>query len=272
MPLPNEVLEQIDEEYRDHASLNDINDVAALAKSYVETKAMVGNSIRIPGKDAGPEAYNEYLEKLINNDPTLMLKPDFANEDQSTEFFRTIGMPEAADKYTNPEDMQLNDEVEAEMRGIAHDLKLTNAQYKKLMAAFSERQVQTVEMTTEQFDSGIAELKGKWGMAFDDRIQAARQANEDFYPGRDFDTLTGPERESLYNISHAMTGKSAPVAGDAPGVPTKMTPEEAHAQADEIMKRIHAPDSDLSHDEKMKLQYKRIELLRKHGKYREAAA
>ena len=69
MPLPDEILEQIDENYRDHSSLKEINDVAALAKSYVETKAMVGNSIRIPGPDAGDEARNEYIQKLINNDP-----------------------------------------------------------------------------------------------------------------------------------------------------------------------------------------------------------
>ena len=35
MPLPSEILETIGEEYREHESLNDFNDVAALAKSYV---------------------------------------------------------------------------------------------------------------------------------------------------------------------------------------------------------------------------------------------
>ena len=98
MPLPEEILEQIPEEYRGHDSLNDFNDAAALAKSYVETKAMVGNSIRVPGPDAGEEAYQEYLNKIISHDPKLMMKPDFAEAEQSHEFFRTIGLPEESAK------------------------------------------------------------------------------------------------------------------------------------------------------------------------------
>jgi len=43
-------------ELRDDPSLKDINDVATLAKTYKDTKAFVGSSIRPPGPDASPEA------------------------------------------------------------------------------------------------------------------------------------------------------------------------------------------------------------------------
>jgi len=133
MPLPDDILEQIDEQYRGHASLKDMNDIGALAKSYVETKAMVGNSIRIPGKDAGEDARNEYLQKLINNDPELMMKPDFANKEQSQEFFQTIGLPQEFSKYENPEGMKLPDDVEAEMRELLYQAKVPQAGYEKIM-------------------------------------------------------------------------------------------------------------------------------------------
>jgi hypothetical protein len=262
MPLPTEILEQIDEQYRGHDSLNEFNDVSGLAKSYVETKAMVGNSIRVPSKDAGPEAYQEYLNKIINNDPTLMVKPDFAEKDQSREFYRTLGLPEEFSKYENPEGMELPEDVEGEMRQLLYEANLTNAQYQKIMAAFSDRQAQTVEMNTELHNSDMSQLKGKWGQAMDDRTKAAKQANEDFYPGRPFDSLTGGELESLYNISKAMTGKGAPAANDAGGIPSDaMTPGEATARADELLKRAQtAGPNDMSREERLALVNKSIEL------------
>jgi hypothetical protein len=270
MPLPSEILEQIGEEYRDHASLKDINDIAALAKSYVETKAMVGNSIRVPGPDAGADAYEEYLNKLITNDPKLMMKPDFSTPEQSHDFYRTIGLPEESAKYTNPEGMKLDEAVEAEMRSLLYDAQIPQAAYAKIMSAFSDRQAQTTEMNTELHDSDMSQLKGKWGMALDDRINAAKRMNDEFYPGRDFANLTSTEMQALYSISTSMTGKGAQAAGDAGGIPTKMTPDEANTQADEIMKRIHDPESGLDHGEKMALQNKRIKLLQKYGPYQKA--
>ena len=272
MPLPSEILETIGEEYREHESLNDFNDVAALAKSYVETKAMVGNSVRKPGPDAGPEAKEEYWNKLINNDPELMMKPDFANSEQSREFFRTIGLPSESAKYENPEDMNLDESVEAEMRSLLYDAQIPQAAYAKIMSAFSDRQKQTVEMNTELQDSDMGELKGKWGMALDERMNAAKKMNEEFYPGRDFDNLNRGELEALYTISTSMTGKGAQAAADQGGIPTKMTPDEAISQAAEIMKRIHDPKSDLSRDEKMTLQMKRIKMLQDNGVFPKSAA
>jgi hypothetical protein len=140
------------------------------------------------------------------------------------------------------------------------------------MSAFSDRQNQTVEMNTEMRDSDMSQLKGKWGMAHDDRINAARKIYDEHYPGRNFDVLSSADKESLYSISTSMTGKGAQAAGDAAGIPTAITPDEAITQAAEIMTRIHDPKSELSHDEKMGLQHKRIKLLQDYGPYKKSAA
>ena len=271
MPLPTEMLEQIDEQYRADPSIQDFNNLNDLVKSTIETKAMVGNSVRRPGPDAGPEAYEAYLNKLINNDPTLMLKPDFAEKEQSHEFFRTIGLPEESAKYENPEGMKLPEDVEAEMRSLLYDAEIPQAAYTKIMQAFSDRQQQTVEMNTELHDSDMAQLKGKWGQALDDRTSAARRMNEEFYPGREFDRLNGTELEALYSISKSMTGKSAHAAGDAGGIPGQITPDEAKNQAEEIMVRIHDTTNDLTHEQRMALQHKRIDMLQKAGVFKKAA-
>lgn len=267
MPLPSEILDQIDEQYRDQESLKQFDSVADLAKSFVETKAMVGNSIRIPSKDAGEEARQEYWNKLINNDPELMMKPDFENKDQSREFFRTIGLPEEFSKYENPEGMKLPDDVEAEMRELLYSASLTNSQYQKIMAAFSDRQAQTTTMQNDMQETGMSDLKGKWGQALDDRIKAAKRTNEEFYPGRDFTILTGKEIESLYTISAAMTGKGAPAAGDAGGIPADaMTPQEAIDRADEMMNRArNNTNGELSREQVMDLMSKGMALKVKYA-------
>ena len=267
MPLPSEILDQIDEQYRDQESLKQFDSVADLAKSFVETKAMVGNSIRIPSKDAGEEARQEYWNKLINNDPELMMKPDFENKDQSREFFRTIGLPEEFSKYENPEGMKLPDDVEAEMRELLYSASLTNSQYQKIMAAFSDRQAQTTTMQNDMQETGMSDLKGKWGQALDDRIKAAQRTNEEFYPGRDFTVLTGKEIESLYTISAAMTGKGAPAAGDAGGIPADaMTPQEAIDRADEMMNRArNNTNGELSREQVMDLMSKGMALKVKYA-------
>ncbi len=269
MPLPSEILEQVDELYRDHASLKDFESVADLAKSYVETKAMVGNSIRIPSKDAGPEAYQEYLNKIINNDSSLMMKPDFSVKDQKRDFYRTIGLPEDESKYSLPEGVKLTSEVDAEIRKIAYENNLTDSQFGGFMTAFSDRQEQASTLNTEMVKSDMAGIKEKWGMAFDDRIAAAKQANEEFYPGRDFDNLTAKERESLYRISKAMTGKGAPAAGDAGGIPKNlMTPEEAKTRADELLRRAqNAKPNEMTREEIKALVDKSIELRVKYAGY-----
>jgi hypothetical protein len=272
MPLPTEILDQIDEQYRDHASLTDFDDVSALAKSYVETKAMVGNSVRRPGKDAGPEAHQEYLDKLINNDPDLMLKPDFSNKDQSHEFFRTIGLPSESAEYENPEDMNLDEAVEAEMRSLLYEAKIPQSGYAQIMKAFSDRQSQTTTMNAEMFESSMKDLKGKWGLATDDRMTAARKAKEDFpniYPGRDFESLTGKEVQSLYEISTALTGKGALAAHDDGGIPSDaMTPQEAINQANEMMARARKNlNGDLTREEIAALMKKGMALKTKYAGY-----
>ena len=251
MPLPTEILDQVDELYRDHASLKDFENIADLAKSYVETKAMVGNSLRIPSKDAGEDAYQEYLNKIINNDPSLMLKPNFEEKEQSRDFFRTIGLPEDFSKYENPEGMDLAEDVEAELRELLYGAQIPQSGYEKVMKAFSDRQSQATTMNTELQETDQSGLKAEWGQAYGDREKAAQKANEEFYPGRDFDKLTAAERKSLYTISKAMTGKAAPAAGDAGGIPDDaMTPQEAVNRANEMMTRARKnPDGALSREE-----------------------
>jgi hypothetical protein len=267
--LAPETLEALPEEITSNETLKNFDSLEALAKGFIETKSMVGQSIRIPPEEAGPEARNEFLNKLINNAPELIMKPDLSEAEQSEEFYRTMGKPEEFSKYENPEDKELNPEVEAELREVLFNADLTNAQYKKVMAAFADRQKQADEMNAELREGDINSLKGKWGMVTEERMAAAKKINDQFFPNRDFDKLTMGEVEGLFDVSKSFTGKGPQAATQISTESEGMTPQEAERRGEEIMKRIMT-DTDMNMDEKHKLMEKRLKILTEFGGYNDS--
>lgn len=238
MPWIDQLTEEqraaLPEELRENETLNRFESLADLAKGFVETKSLVGQSIRIPSKEAGDAARQEFLNKLINNAPEVMLKPRFEEPEQSEEFYRTLGKPEAPDKYQNPENVKLEPEVETELRAVLHKANLTNAQYQKAMAEFAAMYQQAQELTQNTRKKYMDELQGKWGMTAEERFAAAEKANAEFFPGRDFKSLSPAEIEGLYNVSKSLLGKGAQAANQPSGASPKVTPAEALRRAAEI--------------------------------------
>ena len=185
----------------------------------------------------------------------------FSEPEQATEFYNLFGKPADAAQYMLPEGATLPTDVEGEIRDMAFKSNLNQEQFKILASEMDSRNNQMVENINGKTTEDMEGLKGEWGMTFDDRTKAAKSMNEQFYPGREFDNLTAAERKSLFTISESMTGKPSPIAETVDGGPMKMTPTEANEQADEIMRRVHDPKSELTQGEKMALINKRIKLL-----------
>lgn len=266
MPLPNEILELLPEELQANESLTQFNSLGDLAKSYVETKGMVGRSIRIPSEDAGDEARQEFINKLVTNAPELMVKPDFTNPEQANEFYATLGVPDDFAKYENPEDAELDPEVEGQLRQVLHTAKLTPAQYKQVVKQLSDMNketLQTNEMLKKQDMDG---LSGKWGNALEQRMEAAKKANEEFYPGRPFESLSSKEIEGLYRIHESVTQPNSTQAASQPKpAETRLTPAEAEAQAAEIMRNPKLWDDRTPAEEKRRLMARVVELKKEAG-------
>ena len=263
MPLPNEILETLPEELRDNETISRFNSVEDLAKGFIETKSLVGSSLRIPQPEAGDEARTEFLNKVIRHAPELMLKPEMENPEQSKEFFRTLGMPEEPDGYQNPEDLSLNADVENELRTVLHEAGVTNAQYQNIMAAFAQRETETRENFDNMRKQQEEELKGKWGQTFDERTEFAKKINEQFYPGRDFDSLTTADIEGLYQVHKAVNGQK-PQGATQPATPSdKLPPAEAMRRANEIMNNPEYWDQ--ANPNQQALVQKRLEYLKMAG-------
>ncbi len=166
------------EEIQADPSLANFQDVGQLAKSFIDTKSFQGNSIHIPGEDAGDEQQQEFVSKLLEKAPGVMLRPDMDNAEQSVEFFRTLGMPEKSDGYEVPEidlpDGAIADQSRVDsFRNIAHEAGLTKSQFNKVMSKVMEQDVTMAQQAMDSQKESMETLKAEWGMATEERIKAA---------------------------------------------------------------------------------------------------
>lgn len=135
-------------------------DPKALAKQAFNQEKLIGNSIRVPGKDATPEERDAFLNKL--------------------------GRPEKVDGYafTAPKDMPEGLPYDGEranaFKGKAHELGLTNDQAAKLHDWFIGDQVEAfkgmgaaqAEAMTQKANTATETLVKEWGPLDGERAAA----------------------------------------------------------------------------------------------------
>lgn len=181
----------IPEALHGEASLAEIKDVAGLSQAFVDTKKLVGGSIRIPGKDAGPEVHTAFRAKISEALPDLVEVPaDPAKlAEVESSILGRLGTPKEAKEY--PALATLKIEVptgvnvdEANIRDIAHKLKMTRSQFKQFAEGVVAERVKAAGMESEARKA----LKVELGDAFDDRLLAAAHAAQKM--GADEATVT----------------------------------------------------------------------------------
>ena len=232
------------EDIRDNASLVDFKDINGLAKSFIDTKSAMGNAIRVPGEDAGDEARTEFNAKLLAAAPNLMLKPDFDNPEQSAEFFRSLGAPDAVGGYELPEVEGLNypEERANVLRKAALEVGATKKQFTGMMKIAMEADAAAIVARNEQLAEGMKELKTEWGMAYDTNHKTAiLMAEKTGAPESLVEAMkngqTGPDVfKWLQSLSTKFGPEGQQMLNQEDGGAEKASiPAEAQAQIDEIM-------------------------------------
>src|SRR5210317_1139444 len=95
--------ESLPEDLRENKTLADVKDVGSLAQQFIDSQQMIGQSIRIPGPDAGEEAWKNFHSKLTDKVPTLIPTPDPDNEEVMSALYNRMGRPEDPEGYRHPE-------------------------------------------------------------------------------------------------------------------------------------------------------------------------
>lgn len=240
----NEFLSSLPEDLRDNPALQDIKDVGGLAKVFVDTKSMVGNSLRIPGDDAGEEQKTEFFSKLLEKVPNLMVKPDFDNKEQSAEFYKMFGVPESAEGYTAPE-ITVPDGIKFDpstmdiFREMAIAANLSNEQFQKMVPLLADNSFKKIQTAMEEFGNQIDGLKEKWGSAFDQNYNIALNlAMKTNMPNEIIDELRNKTAEPstvewLHTLSKQFSSEGMNFNKENFGS-DKITPDEAKEKISEI--------------------------------------
>ncbi|MGD1830994.1 MAG: hypothetical protein ACPKM1_15645 [Spirochaetaceae bacterium] len=138
-------------------------------------RSRMGQSIRIPGDDAGKEAMEEFYKRLNDKVPGLMKAPDPENDDDLGAVYSRLGRPEKAEEYAIPEIKDANGNVipaekldmslaEA-FKEIAHTKGLSQKQYGGIIEAITSMNITKNMEAAEKRQADQESLKSEWGAA-----------------------------------------------------------------------------------------------------------
>ena len=264
------------DDLKGNEALANFADITDLAKGFIDTKALQGASIKIPGSDAGTEAIADFHTKVLEKVPTLMFKPDMDKDEQSVEFYRSLGMPETKDKYEAPEFKQPDgSKFESakleEFKGIAHKHGLTAKQFKGVMSDIIAQDIAAVGTGQEAVAANQKATKDKFGHAHDDNMAKINnlltktQAPEGLVEAAKNGTLDLATVEWMYSMGKQMGGENfdfdTPGDDDKRGGP-KMTPADAQTAIDEINANRDHPYWKGTGDEKKRATERMVQLMK----------
>ena len=153
----------LSDEIRADKSLENINDIESLAKSYVHAQKLVGaDKIPVPNK--------------------------FATEKDWDAVYQKLGRPETADgyKYNLPEDQKIDQEALKGFSTQAHKLGLLPGQAEGVVKFYNEmkaNELATAESTAVAArEKAMTELKTEYGQAYDQKTQKAFNLVQQHFP------------------------------------------------------------------------------------------
>lgn len=217
----------LSDDIRDHASLNTIQDVDNLARSYVHAQSMVGaDKIPIPGK--------------------------WADDDDWNEVYTRLGRPDTAGEY----EFEVPEEHDENLIGWfaeqAHSVGLNNKQANAIVSAYMQmagEQEAGEEVDTETNRAQVvADLRKEYGNAFEERLNLGNGFIDNFGDEglteivlADGSSLTDHPAfiKTLVNAAAYIQSNISEdaVVGNKDNV--SMTPQEAQDKVNELMR----PDS-----------------------------
>jgi len=146
-------------------SLEPIKDLHGLTKSYIESQKMIGNSIRLPGKDLKPEDRQKAVGEL-----TTRLRKEGILE----------AVPETADGYELPlpqiEGWQANEPLINGFKEVAHKLGIPNSKASELFTWYLNFQEEAEAASQVEFETMKISMKKELGGLYPRKMEAARRA------------------------------------------------------------------------------------------------
>lgn len=235
--------DSLPEEIRGDKALADFSDVGGMAKAYLDTKADVGRSLRLPGPDASVEDINAFNTSLMQKVPGLTAIPgEEAPKEVTDEFFRQLGRPDDPSGYKLPETRDENSKAGLdELKQLAHSLGLPKKQFEKLSAKLVEQHNSQIEKVVADRAADWDNLKVDWGTGLEGKTKAilelarATDAPESLTNAITNRAIDSGTMKWLNSLVDSMSGDSQLNFQGAGSQETRTSPAEADAQINEIM-------------------------------------
>jgi hypothetical protein len=255
-----EWMENLPDELKDNKALQQYKSLDAALQGFINTKKDVGNSIRVNGPDASAEERTETYQKIMRHYPNLTMKPDMDNAEQSRDYYAMNGVPESPQDYPT-EGIELPENVMQELQTLAHNTHMSKTQWKEYAGRMSEMNTVTHQNREDARITAGAELKDKWGLAFEDRYAVVERYLDENPGFGTIDTMTPDIIEAHYNSSRSLNGVKQ--MHNQPAPRSKNTPDEARARIKEIDDNpIRFSSDPADRHEQQRMNNQRIEYMR----------
>jgi hypothetical protein len=151
------------DEFRNHPDITRHNDVASMAKEYVNAQGLIGRK------------------------GVILPKEGDAND--QARFYKELGRPETAEAYNlgefvPPEGLAWDGELQKGMLSAFHEAGLSDSQVQKALSAYANLSASTVEAMHEQVEASRrnneAGLRREFGHAYEARMNLASRALREF--------------------------------------------------------------------------------------------
>ena len=222
--------DNLDADLKSHPSITKFKEPGSMAKSYVELERMIGaDKVVIPTDKSTPE--------------------------ERAAFYGKLGVPQGPADYEKPllegipDELQMSDGQLEALRVFAHEKNFTNEQFKELVGFYHNAQVTSVEnlraQQNELKNQTETNLRGKWGDAFEAKLDGTKQMINQFFGGK----LNETEQKYFAVLANsqgfieAMADIHGSIKEDIlKGQPTlTLTPAQAEEQLNAILGNMEHP-------------------------------
>lgn len=210
-------------------------------------RSHLGQSIRIPSKEAGTEDWAAFNTKLQEAVPTLINKPDLSDEENAAQFYGSLGRPENPADYTIPEIEGADMSPAEAFRDIAHKQGLTQRQFEAIVSGVTEGNLATHAQQMEQMLQDKQSLQKEWGFAYDKNNKIVENfliqsgAPEGVRNVFNSDAMDSKAKKWFLDLASKIGGEGHSLAGDRGNLDSHITPDEATKRISEIMNNKQHP-------------------------------
>jgi len=261
-------VESLPEELRDAPFLEGAETPADFKERIANAAQYMGNSVRIPGPDAGDDDIAAFQAKVMEKIPGLMVTPNAEDPESLAATMVKLGKPEAADAYKTPEGVALPAEEVGRLKALAHDANMTQSQFDAYLSGVNKLSTEGREAAERQLEEGTNALKGEWGAAFDERTQDVAKFLEKntSTPAYILESLKEGKLPAdqvrwLHSLAETINIDDGGFSAQEDTRERTLTPSEAESQLNEVEARIFSQTNPPTPQEMQSLTEKRMKLM-----------